>query len=192
MAGLSLFAITFMWSCHANSRHVGNVGAGDSIANPTFLPVTAFLQEQVKKLEVLPVDPALFNTHNGKRDSGSIKTASIREMTAPFLAAGFGDPASQPLYKESTFTDSSHHRLVYSYEALGDSTALNKVDVYVDPGTNDIRQVYMQYITYTPDSSIRKQLIWETDRNFTLITSVDRHEYTADMRKQKVVWAKNP
>jgi hypothetical protein len=177
-ASLCLLAVLLTVACHSKS-------AGET----PDIPVTAFLQDQMGQLNAA-ASLTLYKTHNGKRDSGSISSSDVKTMTAPFLSSGLGKPGWTAAYRESTFPDSSNHRTVISYQALSDSTPLNMVDIYIDPDTKSVRKMYLQYVVQGTDSSIRKQLIWETDKSFTLITTVDKNEYTSDLLQQKVIWNK--
>jgi len=180
VVSLCAFMLLAAGACHPKGGHGQVSGVGDS--------ATIFLKGQVDQLAAATGPLTLYSTHNGKEDSTRVQVGDIRTMTAPFLTALSALSVSS--YKESTFPDSSNHRTVISYQALGDSTPLDMVDVYIDPDTKAIRKMYLQYIVYQADSGIRRQLIWEADKRFTLITTVDKNEYTADLLQQKVIWSK--
>lgn len=171
-------------ACH----HPGSSAAATATDTVSFPNVQLFLEDQFKKMDAQASALTLYETHNGKFDSSLIGVRDARQIVSPFLSADAGDNAGSGQYTRSVFPDSVHHRTIISFEAEGDSTALNRVDVFLDSGTNDIRQLYLQYTQHFPDSSIRQQLIWKTDQEFSLIITVDKSQYTADFRKQKVVW----
>ena len=177
LAGACISALLLTGACH-NAR-VPAGGGGDSLQT--------FLHQQVDKLSATPL--TLYTTHNGRTDSTNITGDSVKAMTAAFRS-DLSNLSDASLYKESSFPDSSNHRTVISYQALSDSAALNMADIYIDPDTRVIRKAYLQYVVSGGDSSIRRQLIWEADKKFTLITTVDKNEYTADMLQQKVTWSK--
>jgi hypothetical protein len=186
---ICILALLTMGACHSKSPSEGTDVRGDS--------VLAFLHGQISRLDAGTASLTLYNTHNGKEDSSHIRTSDVQSMTAPFLVAlsslstGQGTASGwASLYKESSFPDSSNYRTVISFQALSDSTPLNMVDVYINPDTKSIRKMYLQYSLHRADSSVSKQLIWETDKSFTLITTIDKNEYTADLLQQKVVWDK--
>lgn len=156
--------------------------ATDTVSFPN---VQIFLDGQLKKMDSLQASLMLYDTRNKSADSSLIGVPEARQLLAPFLS---NDPATTGQYTRSVFPDSAHHRTIVSFEAEGDSTPLSRVDVFLDSGSDDIRQLYLQYVVQAPDSSVRRQLIWKTDQDFTLITTVDKSQYTADFRKQKVVW----
>lgn len=174
-ASLCLFTLLAMGACHSKSPQEG----GDA--------AITFLQNQIGRLDSGSL--TLYTTHNGKEDSAHIPPSDVKSMTAPFLSA-LSNLSGDSLYKKATIPDSANHRLVVSYQALSDSTPLNMVDLYIDPDTKSIRKMYLQYVDRQADSSVSKQLIWETDKSFTLITTIDKNEYTSDLLQQKVVWDK--
>ncbi|TDX00098.1 hypothetical protein [Dinghuibacter silviterrae] len=144
----------------------------------SFPNVQLFLENQFKEIDSLGVTLMAYKLH----DTTPIGVAEARQMIAVFLNTQ--DASGQ--YTRAVFPDSVHHRTIISFEA--DSVPLNRVDVFLDSGTNIIRQLYLQHTRQSGDSSIRQQLIWKTGQEFTLITTVDKDQNTADFHKQRVVW----
>lgn len=177
-ASLCIVTLLAIGACHSKSPHEAADIRGDA--------AITFLRDQVGRLDTGNL--TLYSTHNGKEDSVHIRASDVKSMTAPFLSAL--STLATGRYKEATIPDSANHRLVVSYQALSDSTPLNMIDLYIDPDTKSIRKMYLQYVDRQEDSSVGKQLIWETDKSFTLITTIDKNEYTSDLLQQKVVWDK--
>jgi hypothetical protein len=178
------FVLLVLSACH----HPGSATAATATDTVSFPNIQLFLDDQFKKIDAQGTSLSLYETHNGAYDSSLIGVRDARQMVSPFIASSAEDNPANGQYTRSVFPDSVHHRTIISFEAEGDSAALNRVDVFLDSGTNDIRQLYLQCTQHFPDSSIRQQLIWKTDQEFSLIVTVDKSQYTADFRKQKVVW----
>lgn len=189
-AGLILFLAMTFFSCH----NAGGTGAtGQPVDTISFPNIGQFLAGQFKKIDSLGSNLTIWDTHKGKTDSALIGTTDARNLVSVFM--GNDESAAQsPVgqYTRNVLPDSSHHSTIISYEAEGDSVPLSRVDVFVDSGSSNIRELYLQYMDRRADSTIRLQLIWKTDKEFTLIRTVDKNQYTADMRKQKVSWTLRP
>jgi hypothetical protein len=165
-------------ACH-NPQGGASVPVTDTVSFPN---IQSYLDNQFKKIDSLGGTLSEYKLH----DTVAIGIPEARQMIAVFLTNGEEQSSGQ--YTRSVFPDSVHHRTIISFEAEGDSVPLNRVDVFLDSGTNVIRQLYLQHTQQSGDSSIRQQLIWKTDQEFTLITTVDKSQYTADFHKQRVVW----
>jgi hypothetical protein len=176
--------IVLLGSCHSGAPSVPS--AEEERDTASFQAVGVFLEGQLKKMELPGTALTTYRSHNGKSDSAHLATTEPRHIISPFLR--LGNQVDHSRYTRSVFQDSTHHETIVSYEAVSDSDAFNRVDVFTDAATGVIRQLYLQYIDRVPDSTIRLQLIWKTDQDFTLITTIDRNQFTADLRKQKVVW----
>jgi hypothetical protein len=177
--------IIFVSILEACSFHKGGSSVfGGGVDTSGIMDFHGFLNGELKLLDA-GKSMVMYAVDNGKRDTTQVHAATVREMAAPFVQAVFGTQYAAR-YTRSSFEDSSHQQLILSYEATGDSTALNRVDLFLDSATGQIRQVYLQYNLTAADSSIRRQLIWKAGRNVTLITSIDRHQYTSELRKQQV------
>lgn len=163
---------------------------GSSTDTVSFPNISQFLSGQFRKMDSLGSGLTLWDTHKGISDSSRIRVEEARNLVAPFM--GEDGTGGADRYSRRVLPDSSHHRTIVSYEAEGDSMPLGRIDVYLDSGSSDIRQLYLQYMSRVADSTIRLQLIWKTDREFTLIRTVEKNQYTADMRKQKVAWNLRP
>lgn len=170
----------------AACRNGGSSSPAEAETDTVSFPnVRFYLDGQFRKMDSLKTSLTLYDLHHGAFDSTRIGVAEARKMAAPFLSA---DPGALAQYTRSVFPDSIHHGRIVSYEARVDSEGLHRVDVFLDSATGRPSQLYLQYASGAPDSLTRLQLIWRMDQDFTLITTLDRNEYTADIRKQKVVW----
>jgi hypothetical protein len=172
-------------SCHNTGGPATEERTSDSLSVPN---TSRFMERQFRQMDSLNTSLMMYKTENGKADSGMISLSDAKKLLTPFLGLDTASGLSTTQYSRNVFADSSQHRTVTSYEATSDSAALTRVDIYTDSGSGDIRQLYLQYQTQAPDSSIRLQLIWKTDQDFTLIRTVDKHQYTVAIRKQKVIW----
>jgi hypothetical protein len=178
--------------CGCKHRLDGNSSSSGKEYSVFMPSVRHFLEGQVERLKAVTVPLSVSNMHNGKEDVVPFQTDSLTSMLAPFVLPGADDASTSDLYTRSTFPDSSHHRMVVSYQAQNDSTSLNRVDIYLDPDSKDIRQLYLQCSRTEGDSLVRQQLIWKADRSFTLIRTIEKHDFTSDIRQQKVIWDQRP
>lgn len=185
---LILLASIFLIGCQSKTgKQSGNTPISGS--NKNFFPVTSYLQEQVNKLDSFPGALIMVSTHNGMLDSGYIQAADVRSMVKSFFKPDFRSPASTGVYSEKSFEDKSTQSVIITYEAITDTATLSRADVYIDPDKNAIKRLYLVRTINSSDSTIQQQLLWQTDQNFTLITTINKDGYATDMHQQKVLWA---
>ncbi len=182
---LGLLCMVMAIAC---SQHSGKSGfAGKDAFSYPF--IQQFLSHQIDSLDASGQSLTYVDTHHGKQDSSMAKASTVRNLLGSFLQASEATQDWAPeAYRKAQFTDSVHHLKIISYEAIHDSAKLNRVDVSLDSSTGGIKQIYIQQIVSIQDSTIREQLIWKADQSISLITMVDKREYTSDIRKQQFIW----
>jgi hypothetical protein len=182
---LGLLCMVMAIACKQNSGTSGSAGK-DAFSYPF---IQQLIAHQIDSLDSSGQSLTYVDIHHGKQDSSMAKASTVRDLLVSFLQpSGATQDWAPEKYRKAQFMDSVHHLKIMSYEAINDTTKLNRVDVSLDSATGAIRQLYIQQVVTTQDSTIREQLIWKADQFFSLITMVDKHEYTSDIRKQKFIW----
>jgi hypothetical protein len=182
---LGLLCMVLIIACRQNSSK----NSSDGKEAFSYTSIQQFLSHQINALDSSGQSLTYLDSRHGSLDSSIIKAATLRALLASFLRPSTtGQDWDPETYRKAQYIDSVHHLKIMSYEAINDSTRLNRVDVSMDSATGSIRQVYIQQVFSTQDSTIRDQLIWKADQYISLVTMIDKHEYTADIRKQKFIW----
>lgn len=135
-----------------------------------FFPVTDFLKGQVVEVKNKGINPIIITIKDKHMDSVWLKAENMDEAFSPFLSPVIDSTNLAGIFIEKKFLDQTINAYTFTYDPLKplpDSFLLQRWDVYVDPGSNTVRRIYM--IKKTPDHKTL-QLTWQTGKSCRIVT----------------------
>jgi hypothetical protein len=165
----------------------------------SFFPVTDFLKGQLLALDSVPFTPLLYTTINDKTDSTWLKKEQLKTFLAPFFNITIDSTNLLPYFKETKFNDQTVNAITLMYEPskqLPDTIQLRKWNVYIDPITGKVRNLYIekQYkeSSLSNGQSYTQQLFWATDKSAKIITILNQPDGTSTViKEEKIIWTDN-
>jgi hypothetical protein len=168
---LPLIALALLTSCG------GDVPKKEQ-TDKSFFPVNAQVLTELKALDTLPI--AVFRYHeekDGRKDTTIITKEQLRAATKDLLDADITGDKLRPRYTESVYMDQSVGSVTMSYAPNEKGLPVSKVDVYLDPENNRMKQVYVEASgPWAKDSTVFRKMLWAPGRYLqvtTLITAGD-------------------
>lgn len=131
-------------------------------------------------------------TANGKSDTTPIRNADVKRYARDF--ATLPDISAAELkddYEVTKAYDDILGSYVFMFTTKEDHP-VRREDVVLDPqpnaeGKNDIQSIFVELWQNSGDTSIRKNMLWETGKNFQ-ITTVTEAGGAQKTKKLQVVW----
>ncbi len=161
----------------------------------TFFPVTSFLKSQLIALDSVPFTPLMYTIINDKTDSVWLKKMELKTILAPFFSFNIDTTNLIQYFKETKFNDQTLNAITLTYEPLGklpDTLQLRGWNVYIDPTSGNIRNVYIEKGFKENGQSYTQQLIWTTDKSAKIITILNQPDgNTKLLKEQKIIWDDN-
>lgn len=159
---------------------------------PNFFPVTFYLEQEWKQLDSLDLNPLHVSTKDGKSDSSWINTSTLKALLQPFLTQRID--ASSTLnnqFTETSFQDETIQAITFSYDPrpnLPDSQQLRHWDVYLDPETGKLKQVYL--IKRFTDNGVTyvQQLTWKCHQWAKIVLFREQAEGNVLLQEDKFQW----
>lgn len=155
----------------------------------TYIDIAAYLKGQLAYLDTVPFALLkLTQKDSAAYDSSFITKADLNKIVFSFLVPELEKNKFEESFQETTFADATINTITLTYSAADIMNPLQRVDVYVNPENNQIRQLYLIRKAETKDSSVTQQLLWKHNKNCTLITNVSVKDQPEKNTTEKIIW----
>lgn len=158
-----------------------------------FFPVKSYLQGQVAQLDTSPASFYKVETINGRSDTVSIKNKDVKTYAADFInLPDISASAIKNDYSIDHLYDDMLEAFVFTFTTKEDHP-VKREDVVLDPqlndqGKNDIKSVFVQMDEIKKDTAVQKNLLWEANRNFKIITTLQVAQQPAQIKTVCIFW----
>jgi len=170
----------------------GNKDKTAEDAEPIF-PVIPYIQSQVAH-----VDTSLYSIMElNYRDSVHTDTQYIRREDFRKLAADFLELTDisgkkyRARYKEEKLFDETMNRVILRYTPVDPvKEIIQKEEILILPGPSrdKVTSIYIEQLINNRDSSMRKLLLWQVDKSFTVTTIIQKPGEAETTSMKKVSW----
>ncbi len=177
-------------SCKSNNSddNSANFVAADTITlkkeKPVFFPVTSYIKGQLYEIKNGDQNPLKYVTVNNKKDSAWIKVEDLEKEIIDFLSPEIDSVNLISLFSETRFVDQTLDAITLTYDPikpLPDSFSLRHWDIYIDPNSEKIRQVYL--LKKLSGNKIQ-QLRWIAGKSCNIKTIVENADGTPSIEKE--------
>lgn len=172
-----------------NTASVENAAVSDSSAPDSFFPVSNYIRGQINDIRSKGVNPVIYTTAGTRTDSSWLKAEDFEKEMAPFLEINIDTANLKDLFSEKKFLDQTLNAYTFSYDpkgALPDTLSLRHWDIYVDPGTNKIRRIYL---IKTIKENKEQQLTWQSDKWCKVVTiGKDKNDNSIVEKEVLIKW----
>ena len=66
-----------------------------------------------------------------------------------------------------------------------------KIDVFINPETDKVKNIYVEKIARDGDSTITQKMIWTTGKHFSVSTIISLKDQAEQTLQEKYVWDMN-
>jgi hypothetical protein len=161
----------------------------------SFLPVLSFIQGQVANIDTsLYLIMQLNIIDSSRTDTLHVPREQFRGLAKDFLELpDLSDKKYEKRYKESKAYDETMNRLIIIYEPNDrENEIIQREELVVTPdfsgGEGTIRNVIVDYLLSSKDSSVQKRLLWQADRSFQVTTIKQLPGKPETVLTTKVTW----
>lgn len=155
----------------------------------TFIDIAAYLKGQLAYLDTVPFSILkLTQADSVNYDTSFLKNADVRKTVNEFLVPQLEKKQFEKSFRETSFADATLFTITITYNAVDTKSPLQRIDVYVNPENNEIKQLYLIHQRESKDSVIVKQLLWKHNKNYTLISNIHIGNEPEKTSTEKVIW----
>ena len=153
------------------------------------LPVAAFIQEDIKKVDSFAGGILLKTINGSKEDSAFISNEAFHKLADEFLLPDLDSTAFSMHFTEASLMDETTEMLNFIYTADSNQSNLRKVIVYVSPSLSidNISRVYMETETLKGDTTVSHKLTWKM-RQYLIIAENKRSGAYNSVVIRKAIW----
>jgi hypothetical protein len=193
---ISIFVIT-LTACTIKPKEAPeNAGpAVDSTTNKvdtnsSYMPVAAFVQEDIRRVDSFYAGILKKSTKEGKKDSAYIQNADFHILAQSFLDKALDSASFREGFTETPLMDQTTQQMNFIYNAKKDTQALRKVIVYISPSINGdkVDRVYMEKKYFHGDTTIDQKLSWRMKHYFYILTMLEPKKGKPVTKVDKVIW----
>lgn len=157
---------------------------------PEFIDVASYLKGQLAYMDTIPF--AFEKTvlrDSVYTDTSFLTKQQVKEIVLAFLPEEMEKKNFQKLYAETSFADASTNFITLTYEPEEKKDLpVQRIDVYVNPETQEIAKLFMVRKKDTRDSSLTQQLLWKHNKSCKLITTVYKANEQEKVLSEKINW----
>jgi hypothetical protein len=181
-----IFSTLFVISCKTK-KPKPEVPAAD------FFPVKSYLQGQLAQLDTSSSSFYKVETIDGFSDTTTIRNSDVKGYAGSFT--NIPDISAADTKNDYTIDhlyDDMLEAFVFTFTTK-ESHPIKREDVVLDPqlndqGKNDIKSVFIQMDEMRKDTLVQKNLLWEANKNFRIITTIEAPNLPAQTKTIQVFW----
>jgi hypothetical protein len=155
----------------------------------TFMDVASYLKGQLAYLDTVPF--AILKTtfkDTIYSDSIYIKKEQLRSLVSSYLLPQLEKESFENSFSENTFIDATINTITLTYNAVDKTLPIQRIDVYVNPETEQIKRIYMVRQEQLKDTSLSQQLLWNHNSSCTIITTYQTGKGQETIINEKITW----
>ena len=163
--------------------------AQTSHKNKDFYPVRAFIQQELKTIDSLPVAVFLYTEQSGSTDTSVVDKSAFRMLAEVAAQPDISQPPFRDGYEETVFLDATLNLVTMSYRPLKETgSPIRKMDVYIYPETEQVKTVYIEKQESAGDSTILEKTVWSAGKQVQITRLVSRSGQADRMENRRFSW----
>jgi hypothetical protein len=157
----------------------------------SFYPIGSFIRSELALVDSLPIAVFKYTIKDQKTDTQLLAKPAFRNIAETFLTPDITVDPLKKKYKETVFMDATINTITFSYTAEDSSSEIQKIDVFINPETDRVKNIYVEKIIRGVDSSITQKMIWIAGKHFQVSTLVTHKNKAEESLQEKYSWDMN-
>jgi len=178
--------VVFAVGCKSKKQKKSDVPAANFFVND-------YLRGQVARLDSVQGQFVKIETIDGRSDSATLTNLQAKQYAREFLE--LPDISKEDVrddYEVSHLYDELQEAFIFTYQTKEDHP-VRLQNITVEPemnagGKNDIRSVYVDFWDNKNETLTIKKFLWEANKSFEVITSIEAQGQPEKTKKLRVVW----
>lgn len=176
----------FLYSCKTKKHHEKEV---------SFFPVLSYIKGQIKDIDTSLYRIIKIETiGNGQPDTEFIRRDEVKKFAADFLnLPDIGSDKWKDDYEESKIYDKDLQSYILNYTTQEKDNSIKSENVMIDPqpdemGNTRVKTIIIDQWINDNDSLVRKNMVWQNNKRFYIIKSIQKEKSPEKIEKLEVVW----
>jgi hypothetical protein len=157
----------------------------------SFYPIGSFIRSELALVDSLPIAVFKYTIKDQKTDTQLLEKPAFRKIAETFLTPDITVDPMKKKYKETVFMDETINTVTFSYVTEDTSAEIQKIDVFINPETDKVKNIYVEKIIRGRDSIITQKMIWIAGKHFQVSTMVTHKDKAEETLQEKFSWDMN-
>ncbi len=162
--------------------------------NKSFFPVLSFIKSQVAEVDTSVYPIFKIVTVGALSDTVYIKREEFRQYANDFLTMpDISGKKWDDDYMETKLYDEDLKRVILNYMPKDVNKEIRRQEVMIEPGQQSedkLRTIIIDRVVTYEDSTVKKNMLWQVDKHFQVVTVINKKNQPEKIEKLKVVWNK--
>lgn len=162
--------------------------------NISFFPVSSFIKSQVAEIDTSVYPILKIVTTGSLSDTVYIKREDFRQYANDFLnMPDISTKTWNDDYIETKMYDEDLKMVILNYMPKDVDNEIRRQEVMIAPGQQSddkVKTIIIDRVITNKDSSVQKNMLWQVDKHFQVVTVTNKNSQPEKIQKLKVVWNK--
>lgn len=154
-----------------------------------FFPFKSFLENELNQIDSLPVAIFKFSNHDNLRDTTIIEKKQFRNLAISLLMLDLLDAETANAYKEIVLEDTDIDNIAINYTTDEDRYPIRQLQLNIRPGTNMVKNVYVERIDHVNEITILRKILWSTKGGVTVTSIYYKDKIAHEQLTEKYSWS---
>lgn len=158
----------------------------------TYFPVLSFIKSQVAHVDTSLYQIIRVTTVDTLHDTTYLRREDFRAEARDFLELpDLTDKKTGKYYKEEKLFDETLNRVIITYLPTRPNLEIQRQELIIAPGTGEVDKVQTIIIDHwkdAGDSTIVRRMLWQVDKSFQVVRTVDRSNGSSMTVTREVIW----
>ncbi len=136
-----------------------------------YYPVFAFIQEELRSIDSLPIAVIGIHEEENKTDTTVISKEAFRKIADGLIGNDLKSIEAMNEYTETVLEDLELKDITISYTADNNSIALSKIEIHVDPRTELVKSLYAERTDEINAIQIVRKILWTRGKQLLVSSS---------------------
>jgi hypothetical protein len=136
-----------------------------------YYPVYAFLEQELKLIDSMPL--AVFKVHeeNNKADTTLIEKKEFRKIVEGLMLNELSSASALNDYEEMVLEDASIGDITISYTTDVENKSIQKIDIHINPTSSKIKSLYAERIEEIDGTKIIRKILWMAEKSIMVAST---------------------
>lgn len=152
---LPLFlSILLLSSCHQEDKQAG------VIDEKLFYPAFTFINQELRSIDSTDLAIFKYEMTEDKMDTSIMEKAAFKKYVESIFSPDMLSEPSRYAFKRRVFMDETIGRVTISMDALDPGSTVRRMDMLMDPESEEIKSIYTEISKQEGDRTIDSKINW--------------------------------
>lgn len=153
-----------------------------------FYPIASFIESELFLVDSLPLAVFKYTIDETGTDTQLVAKPDFRKIAETFMSPDITIEPLKEKYTETVFMDETINTVTFSYSTEDTTAEIRKIDVFINPENDRVKNIYVEKINRGSDSIIIRKMIWTAGKHFQVSTVVSKSGMPDKNLQEKYTW----